>query len=627
MKIKNIFLAGLMCCGLAAVLTGCSKDEDPFFTIGGADAPRILNTDFERSNPDDEDSPILFQIARNKNFTFTLQVTPTDQTTVTWYIDGKEVATGKQIDIPLETGTYTFKVVARSESGAETYRQGTIKVNPLGTDPVSSQSTVEMIQAPGKLVKLTGSNLSSIVKVKVGDREIPVTAADDGSLQYTLPTDMAEGEYRLSMLNAAGESFGGGLVKVSSAPTIMAAHFVPMLNSQFDVFGLQLDKIESVTVNGQACTIVSQGAESMTIQMPDMPDGTYEMKATAIGGGVVKFVNGNELAETATVEFANVFASMTNFIGQAGDKLTISGIRLNQVSTVTVNGMQCNIVNQTAYLITIELPMLEGTFDIKAIAANGTSVKFLDTDKFVEAGSVKLSLVAEDVLWEGSQVVDWDTGATWDDDGTVTAILKQKAAPRATLRLYVKRTATDYCLACAAVGWADIVKGGKDAQRGDVSVAMEDSYVDFVLTSKSFELLNSGNLQVVGHGFTLLKVTLIEPAEEELWTGSQVVDWDTGATWDDDGAVSNILKQQAAVGTTLRLYVKRTATDYCLACAAVGWADIVKGGKDAQRGDVSVAMEDTYVDFVLTAKSFELLSGGNLQVVGHGFTLQKITMK
>ena len=142
MKIKNIFLAGLMCCGLAAVLTGCSKDEDPFFTIGGADTPRILNTDFERSNPDDEDSPILFQIARNKNFTFTLQVTPTDQTTVTWYIDGKEVATGKQIDIPLETGTYTFKVVARSESGAETYRQGTIKVNPLGTDPVSSQNTV-----------------------------------------------------------------------------------------------------------------------------------------------------------------------------------------------------------------------------------------------------------------------------------------------------------------------------------------------------------------------------------------------------------------------------------------------------------------------------------------------------
>jgi hypothetical protein len=627
MKIKNIFLAGLMCCGLAAVLTGCSKDEDPFFTIGGADAPRILNTDFERSNPDDEDSPILFQIDRNKNFTFTLQVTPTDQTTVTWYIDGKEVATGKQIDIPLETGTYTFKVVARSESGAETYRQGTIKVNPLGTDPVSSQNTVEMIQAPGKLVKLTGSNLSSIVKVKVGDREIPVTAADDGSLQYTLPTDMAEGEYRLSMLNAAGESFGGGLVKVSSAPTITAAYFIPTLHSQFDVFGLQLDKIESVTVNGQACTIVSQGAERMTIQMPDMPDGTYEMKATAAGGGVVKFVNGNELAETATVEFANVFALMSNFIGQAGDKLTITGIRLNQVSTVTVNGMQCNIVQQGEYSMTIELPMLEGTFDIKAIAANGTSVKFLDTDKFVEAGSVKLSLVAEDVLWEGSQVVDWDTGATWDDDGTVTAILKQKAAPRATLRLYVKRTATDYCLACAAVDWADIVKGGKDGQRGDVSVAMEDSYVDFVLTSKSFELLNSGNLQVVGHGFTLQKITLIEPAEEELWTGSQVVDWDTGATWDDDGAVSNVLKQQAGVGTTLRLYVKRTATDYCLACAAVDWADIVNGGKDAQRGDVSVAMEDTYVDFVLTAKSFELLSGGNLQVVGHGFTLQKITIK
>jgi len=139
------------------------------------------------------------------------------------------------------------------------------------------------------------------------------------------------------------------------------------------------------------------------------------------------------------------------------------------------------------------------------------------------------------------------------------------------------------------------------------------------------ELLNSGNLQVVGHGFNLLKITLIEPAEEELWTGSHAVDW--GTVWDDDGTVTTILKEQAGIGTTLRLYVQRTDTEYAKGCPAVGWADIVKGGTDPNRGDVEISFEDSYVDFVLTAKSFELLSGGNLQVVGHGFTLQKITIK
>ena len=508
MKLKNIMTACLVCCGIAAALTSCSKDDDPFFTIGGADAPRILNTDFPRSNPDDEDSPILFQINRDENLSFTLQVTPTDQTTVTWYIDGKEAATDKKIDIPLEAGTYTFKVVARSQSGAETYRQGTIKVSPKATDPVSNGNVMEMIQAPGKVVKLTGSNLASIVKVKINGREIPVTAADDGSVQYTLPTDMPEGEYRLSLLNASGKSFGAGLVKVSSAPTVSESYFIPLFDRKFDAYGQQLDQVESVTVNGQAATIVSKSSGKLTIQIPDLPDGTYEMKATAVGGGVVKFVSGNELVETATVKFANVFALMTDFIGQAGGQLNITGINMDKVTTVTVNGMNCNILQQGVGSILIELPMLEGTFDVKATTASGTSVKFLNEYEFQEAGSVKLSLIAEDVLWEGSQVVDWDTGATWEDDGTVSAILKEKAAPRATLRLYVKRTATDYCLACAAVNWADIVKGGKDNLRGDVSVSFEDTYVDFVLTAKSFELLNGGNLQVVGHGFTVQKITM-----------------------------------------------------------------------------------------------------------------------
>ena len=199
----------------------------------------------------------------------------------------------------------------------------------------------------------------------------------------------------------------------------------------------------------------------------------------------------------------------------------------------------------------------------------------------------------------------------------MAAKLKEIAKPRAILRLYVKRTDSEYAKGCAAVNWADIVNGGTDPNRGDVDITFEDKYIDFKLTAKSMELLDQNNFQVVGHGFDLLKITLIQPSEEELWSGNHAVDW--GTIWEDDGTITTLLKQSAGPGSILRLYVKRTDTEYAKGCAAVGWADIVNGGTDPNRGDVDITFEDTKVEFKLTKKSMELLNNGNLQVVGHGF--------
>ena len=35
-KIKNIFLAGLLCCGMVAVLTACNKDHTSGMQLGGS---------------------------------------------------------------------------------------------------------------------------------------------------------------------------------------------------------------------------------------------------------------------------------------------------------------------------------------------------------------------------------------------------------------------------------------------------------------------------------------------------------------------------------------------------------------------------------------------------------------
>ena len=525
MTIKNMIMAGLMCCGFAAALTSCSNDTEAFYTVSEDDGPRILNDDLKSS----------YEVSRDENFTMQILVTPSDLTIVRWYDGDVLLYEGANIDRTFEAGSYKVKIVATTVNGKETYRSFNLTVKPVDGDPVVGNDAQARIQSPGDAVIMSGTNLANIKKVKINGREIDVLAATSNSIQYQLPADIPEGQYRISLVDEMGQSFGGGMV----------------------------------TIYGEA--LVTKG----------------------------------------------------DFMGQSEGTVTIPGRKLSDVKSVTVNGLECSIESLTNEEIVVTLPTLEeGVYDVKVIANDGTAIKFLQDGEVVDNATIKVSTVAEEILWEGNHAVDW--GNIFEDNA-LAVVLKENAKPRATLRLYVKRTDTEYAKGCAAVNWADIVNGGTDPNRGDVDISFEDTYVDFQLTAKSMELLEQNNFQVVGHGFDLKKITLIQPSEEELWSGNHAVDW--GTIWEDDGTITEQLKQTAGPGSVLRLYVKRTDSEYALGCAAVGWADIVNGGTDPNRGDVQISFEDTEIEFKFTKKSMELLNSGNLQVVGHGFDLQKITIE
>lgn len=225
--------------------------------------------------------------------------------------DGKAVYVGDTIDQAFEAGNYTLKTVATTTMGKETSRTMSLTVKPIDGDPIVDDDAQARIQAPGDAVTMNGSNLTNIKKVRINDRLIDVETVSNTSIQFTMPADMPDGQYRLSLLDEVGQSFGGGLVTV----------------------------------------------------------------------------------------FSDALITKGDFMGQS-------------------------------------------------------------------------------------------------------------AGPGSILRLYVKRTDTEYAKGCAAVGWADIVNGGTDPNRGDVDITFEDTKVEFKLTKKSMELLNNGNLQVVGHGFDLTKITI-----------------------------------------------------------------------------------------------------------------------
>ena len=301
-----------------------------------------------------------------------------------------------------------------------------------------------------------------------------------------------------------------------------------------------------------------------------------------------------------------------------GTKATMHGSNMSKVVKVIIGGtaVDATYIESGDYIEYIVPDLADGEYSLQLVDAEGN---------VFDAGTIELNhdpaypVGGEIELWKGTKNVDWSD--IWEADDAVNAELMKHASVGAILRLYVTRTADDYCMACPTVGWKGLLTGGEEDARGDVQFDGEQ-VLEFVLNETSMRLLNGGGLQVVGHGFNLTKVTIDTPTEVQLWKGTKSVDWSD--IWEDDGTITAQLKSFAKVGTTVHLFVKRTADDYCMACLTVGWKGITTGGEEDARGDVQFDGE-TVIDFVLNETSMQLLEQGNIQVVGHGFDLLKIT--
>lgn len=195
---------------LGAVFTACNGDEEPFATVTADDEPRILDPVF----PDRINGALatFANINRDANLSMKLTVTPADYTVVTWWIDGQEVESGtasdKELDIALKAGMYNLRIVAETVQGKTATREGVVRVNPLPDDPWAATQAFERIVAPGMKARFYGDNLQKVVAVAVGgksaDEVAYVETEGDGYLEYSVPADMEEGDYRVVLRDAEG---------------------------------------------------------------------------------------------------------------------------------------------------------------------------------------------------------------------------------------------------------------------------------------------------------------------------------------------------------------------------------------------------------------------------------------
>lgn len=307
---KKIYHILLIMLAMSFGLIACTE-ETPFSTATENDDSRILDPLFpDRVNGE---LPVVSNISRDANFSMTLTVTPADYTTVTWFIDEEEIQTGKEIDLALKAGTYHLKVTATTSIGKSTYREGLIQVNPLADDPWATEIGFERIITTGAKAQLYGNNLDKVNSIVIGGKtatDIAYTENGENSyIEYTVPEGLADGTYRIILVDNGGNEYGGNKVTVTSDALITAGSERTTANSEWVMTGINLNQIESFTFGGQTVSsFIRQSETEIAFTCPSLEDGEYTLTGRTTSGKEVMFYTtaGNITEQTVVVSSERV---------------------------------------------------------------------------------------------------------------------------------------------------------------------------------------------------------------------------------------------------------------------------------------------------------------------------------
>lgn len=297
----------IMSLALAVTAFAACTEKETFSTASGDDYPRIIDPVF----PDWTDGvkPVVANISRDADFSMTLTVTPADYCSIVWYLDGDIVAEGNTIDMNLMAGTYDFKVTVSTEAGYTTFREGIVQVNPLEGDPWANKISFERITAPGAAAVLYGNNLEKVSRIVIGSHTVTELTLIEGGLSYTVPAEVKDGTYRLILVDASGNEFGGDLLTVTSEPMVTSGADRISKNKDWTMTGVNMDKIASITLGSRTVSeFKTQTATEIVLTCPELEVGEYILTGTASDGSAVMFYSesGNTTERTVILSSSTV---------------------------------------------------------------------------------------------------------------------------------------------------------------------------------------------------------------------------------------------------------------------------------------------------------------------------------
>ena len=288
---------------LAVVFASCEKNT-PFDTQSPDDEPLILKPYNESGtgsftyNLGNPDTPLFDSVT----------VTPSNYTTVNWYLNGLLVFTGLKIEMTFPTGSYELIIEAVTTAGKRTERKGSVTVSPYDTDPYSATPAAGRHCVPGNPTTLEGSNLTQVDKVlltkdifgkEVVNTITPEVGATDTQLAIVLP-ETQDGRYYVRFKNAEGKIFGAGDINVHNASVALSGYseFVP--GTEWTITGVKLENVASVKLDETVITELTKTATSITFTAPNAEVGDHKLSIKNDDGSSVYFITADGLVETVT---------------------------------------------------------------------------------------------------------------------------------------------------------------------------------------------------------------------------------------------------------------------------------------------------------------------------------------
>ena len=166
-----------------------------------------------------------------------------------------------------------------------------------GEPTATSNDVSERVVKAGQSVKLHGDNLDNVAKVSVGGHLADaIYNAAEKCVEYTVPADLTNGTYRVSLIDNANKSYGAGKQSIVDKPTCYKSSYSGTPEgSNVAIEGKMLDEIKTVTVGGATCEIKSQSEGKLVVAVPAMPEGGYDLVGTTSNGTTMQFCEDGEL--------------------------------------------------------------------------------------------------------------------------------------------------------------------------------------------------------------------------------------------------------------------------------------------------------------------------------------------
>ncbi len=454
---------------------------------------------------------------------------------------------------------------------------------------------------------MTGLEFSALFKAGTYNIRVVATSTTNGMTSYR------EGLLRVDPLDTDPSTTTGGTERIVSA------------GGTARLYGTNLYLVDYVVIDGQRSDATYVEAdECIEYTVPEgLADGEYRVilgdaQGVEYGGNTITVSSGTLVMDGASSAVV-------------GEEWVLTGTGLDQVTSLTVGDLTINsadFLSQTVSEIVLDCPELEaGSYTLTGQTTSG-ALEFYTTSGNVTETTLTISAArpGETILWTGNLEISWNfpEGA----EGQKFVIIPDyitadeiKAGSKIRIEYTNNTSDSDYHqMQLTYMDW--------DPRLVTVEITSDGVY-EFTLTQDILDTAKSkGGFIIVGHGFYLKKVSIIETQEGASglpWTGHLSISWSSPES--DPGHMFNVVPnlmplEELQVGDVFHINysIVEAAEYHSVAIATVDWAEPY-----FVREEVTEA--GTY-NFEITEEILnEIQAKGGFIIIGHGFYLDMVSVE